>query len=264
VPPFEFVGWRLVFTLPVCLVVVAARRQGADVLTAMGNPRALGLLLASALLIGGNWLIYITAIQTRQVFATSLGYYINPLMNVLAGTLFLGERLSARQWTAVAVAGAGVSLLAWDAREMLGIAMALAVTFAAYGLVRRFAPVASLPGLTIETAVLLLPAIGIIFWQAAVHGGTSFGHTARTDVLLPMSGVLTAVPLLMFAVAARRMDYSTLGFVQFLSPTIVFFLGLFVFHEPLRQLQLLCFVLIWAAAGLFVWDLWARRARRSG
>ena len=151
-----------------------------------------------------------------------------------------------------------------DAREMLGIAMALAVTFAAYGLVRRFAPVASLPGLTIETAVLLLPAIGIIFWQAESHGGTSFGHSTRTDLLLPLSGVLTAVPLLMFAVAARRMDYSTLGFVQFLSPTIVFFLGLFVFHEPLRQIQLLCFVLIWAAAGLFVWDLWARRGRRSG
>jgi chloramphenicol-sensitive protein RarD len=262
VPPFEFVGWRLVFTLPVCLIIVSARRQGAAVLAAMGNPRALGLLLASSLLIGGNWLIYITAIQTGQVFATSLGYYINPLMNVLAGTLFLGERLTARQWTAVAVAGAGVSLLAWDAREMLGIALALAVTFAAYGLVRRFAPVASLPGLTIETAVLLLPAIGIIYWQAATHGGTSFGHAVRTDLLLPLSGVLTAVPLLMFAVAAQRMDYSTLGFVQFLSPTIVFFLGLFVFHEPLRQVQLLCFVLIWSAAALFVWDLWARRARR--
>lgn len=259
VPPFEFVGWRLVFTLPVCLVIVALRRQGREVLSALGNPRVLGLLLASALLIGGNWLLYITAIQTGQVLATSLGYYINPLMNVLAGTLFLGERLNPRQWIAVAIAGAGVSLLAWDAREMLGIALALALTFSAYGLVRRLAPVASLPGLTIETVLLLLPAIGIVIWQARLHGSTSFGHDLRTDLLLPLSGVLTAVPLILFATAARRMDYSTMGFVQYLSPTIVFLLGLFVFHEPLRQVQFACFVLIWLAAALFVWDLLSRR-----
>jgi chloramphenicol-sensitive protein RarD len=261
VPPFEFVGWRTIFTVPVCLLIVAARRQYGEVLAALSNPRALGLLLLSAGLIGANWLIYVSAIQARQVFATSLGYYINPLMNVVAGTLFLGERLTARQWMAVAIASAGVSLLAWDARAMLGIALALATTFAAYGLVRRFAPVASLPGLTIETLLLLLPAAGIVAWQAANHGGTSFGTDVRTDFLLPLAGVLTAIPLLLFATAARRMDYTLLGFVQFLSPTIVFALGLFVFHEPLRQIQLVCFVLIWAAAALFVWDLWSRRSR---
>lgn len=259
VPPFEFVGWRLIFTLPVCLVIVALRRQGAEVMAALGNPRALALLLTSALLIGGNWLLYISAIQGGQVFATSLGYYINPLMNVLAGTIFLGERLNRWQWTAVAIAAAGVSLLAWDAREMLGIALALAVTFSGYGLVRRLTPVGSLPGLTIETVLLLLPAIGIVLWQVESNGGSSFGTDLRTDLLLPISGVLTAVPLLMFATAARRMDYSMMGFIQFLSPTIVFLLGLFVFHEPLREIQLACFVLIWAAAALFVWDLLARR-----
>ncbi|MBW8753064.1 MAG: EamA family transporter RarD [Sphingomonadales bacterium] len=262
VPPFEFVGWRLIFTLPICLIIVALRRQEREVTMALGNPRTLGLLLTSALLIGGNWLLYISAIQSGQVFATSLGYYINPLMNVLAGTLFLGERLNARQWTAVAIAAAGVSLLAWDAREMLGIALALAVTFCGYGLVRRLAPVASLPGLTIETVLLLVPAIGIVIWQAGSHGGTSFGRDVTTDLLLPLSGLLTAVPLLLFATATRRMDYSTLGFVQYLSPTIVFLLGLFVFHEPLRQVQLACFVLIWAAAALFVWDLLSRRRRQ--
>jgi chloramphenicol-sensitive protein RarD len=122
VPAFEFVGWRLVFTLPVCLVIVVLRRQVQQVIAALGDPRVLGLLLASSLLIGGNWLLYVSAIQSGHVFATSLGYYINPLMNVLAGTLFLGERLNRRQWSAVAIAGIGVSLLAWDAREMLGIA----------------------------------------------------------------------------------------------------------------------------------------------
>ncbi|MEJ5978637.1 EamA family transporter RarD [Novosphingobium sp. PS1R-30] len=262
VPPFEFVGWRLIFTLPVCLAIVALRRQGAEVLAALGNPRTLGLLLLSALLIGANWLLYITAIQEGHVFATSLGYYINPLMNVLAGTLFLGEKLNRRQWTAVAIAAAGVSLLAWDAREMLGIALALAITFSGYGLARRFAPVGSLPGLTIETILLLVPAIGIVVWQTQDHG-TAFGRDMRTDLLLPLSGVLTAIPLLMFATATRRMNYSTLGFIQYLSPTIVFLLGLFVFHEPLRPVQLVCFLLIWTAAAVFVWDLLSRR-RASG
>ena len=261
VPAFEFVGWRLIFTLPVCLLIVALRRQGREVMAALGSPRTLGLLLTSALLIGGNWLLYVTAIQTGHVFASSLGYYINPLMNVLAGTIFLGERLNRRQWIAVAIAAAGVSLLAWDAREMLGIALALAVTFSGYGLVRRLAPVASLPGLTIETILLLVPAIGIVIWQGQVHGGSSFGRGAETDLLLPLAGVITAVPLLLFATATKRMDYSTLGFIQYLAPTIVFLLGLFVFHEPLRQLQLACFVLIWTAAAIFVWDLLSRRRR---
>jgi chloramphenicol-sensitive protein RarD len=168
---------------------------------------------------------------------------------------------NSKAWTAVALAGAGVSLLAWDAREMLGIALALAATFAAYGLIRRFAPVASLPGLTIESMLLLLPAIGILAWQAQANGEASFGKDLRTDLLLPLSGVLTAVPLLMFATAARRMDYSALGFVQYLTPTLVFLLGLFVFREPLRTTQLACFVLIWTAAAVFVWDLLARRSR---
>lgn len=259
VPPFEFVGWRILFTLPVCVATVVLRRQIGEVLAALGNRRAIAMLLVSALLIGGNWLVYIAAIQTGHVFAASLGYYINPLVNVLAGTAFLGERMTRWQWVAVAVAAAGVSLLAWEAREMLGISLALAGSFAAYGLVRKLAPVGSLPGLTIESALLVPPAIGIIAWHAAGPAGTSLGSDPQTDFLLAGSGVITAVPLLLFAVAARRLSYSALGFVQFLTPTIVFLLGLFVFHEPLRQVQLTCFLMIWAAIGLFVWDQWARR-----
>lgn len=264
VPAFEFVGWRLIFTLPVCLAIVALRRQGRELLAALGNPRALALLLTSALLIGGNWLLYVSAIQSGHVFATSLGYYINPLMNVLAGTVFLGERLNRRQWIAVAIAAAGVSLLAWDALEMLGIALALAVSFSGYGLIRRLAPVASLPGLTIETMLLVLPATGIVIWQAQLHGGTSLGRDLQTDLLLPLAGVITAVPLLMFATASKRMDYSTLGFIQYLAPTIVFLLGLFVFHEPLRPVQLASFVLIWIAIAVFSVDLVRRSRRPSG
>jgi chloramphenicol-sensitive protein RarD len=215
-------------------------------------------LLLGALLIGSNWLIYVIAVDTHHIFATSLGYYINPLVNVLAGTIFLGERLTRRQWAAVVLATAGVSILAWDALEMLGIALALALTFAAYGLVRRFVPVGAVPALAVETGLLLPIAFGILIWFGE-GSGLSFGYNTTVDLLLIASGVITTVALALFTLAARRMNYSALGFVQYLSPTLVFLLGLFVFHEPLRQIQLICFVIIWAAIALFVWDLLARR-----
>lgn len=260
VPAFEFVGWRIIFTLPLCLLFILLRGQLADLGAACRNSSVLLRLTASAMLVGTNWLIYVAAIQDGHIFAASLGYYINPLVNVLAGTLFLREKLGARQWIAVALAAAGVSLLAWDAREMLWISLSLAVSFSAYGLVRKTTPVGSLPGLTIESAVLLLPAIGIAAYYAGLPAGSAFGRDVGSSLLLVLGGVLTAVPLLLFAIAARRMDYSTLGFVQFIAPTMVFLLGLFVFHEPLRPVQLACFVAIWCAIAIFVWDLLARRS----
>lgn len=259
VPPMEFVGWRIVWTLPVCLLIVLYGRQAGELIRTLRNRRALGLLALSALLIGSNWGIYIAAIQAGHVLATSLGYYINPLVNVLAGTLFLGEKLSTRQWVAVALAAAGVIPLAWGAQEMLGISLALALTFSAYGLVRKLAPVGALAGLTIESAVLLLPGLAILFWQVQSPRGFAFDDDLVTALLVAASGVITAVPLMLFAVAARRMDYSTLGFIQFGTPTMIFLLGLFVFHEPLQPVQLACFVTIWTAIAIFSWDLLARR-----
>lgn len=259
VPPFEFVGWRIIFTVPICLLFIALRRQFPYLRAALADRKVLRNLLLSAVLIGANWLIYIAAIQAGNIFAASLGYYINPLVNVLTGTLFLRERLSLRQWIAVALAGAGVSILVWGALDMLWISLSLALTFSLYGLVRKVTPVGSLPGLTIESFLLLLPGIGIVLWYAAGPAGSSFGKDAGSSLLIAGSGIVTAVPLLLFAIAARRMDYSTLGFFQFLAPSIVFLLGLFVFHEPLRWVQLASFIVIWAAIGLFVWDLLARR-----
>jgi chloramphenicol-sensitive protein RarD len=263
VPALEFVGWRILFTVPVCLGIVALRRQWPDILAAIRNPKALGALFLSAVLIGGNWLLYIFAVQSGHVLAAALGYYINPLINVLLGTLFLGERLSRLQWLAVAIAAIGVSVLAWGARDMLFISLTLACSFAIYGLVRKLAPVGSLPGLTIETLLLVLPAAGTLAILGSGAPALSFGHEVKTSLLLAASGIVTAVPLLLFALAARRMDYSTLGFIQFIAPTLAFILGLTVFHEPLRPIQLACFVLIWTAAGLFVCDLLAKRRAAS-
>ena len=259
VPPFEFVGWRIVWTLPLCLLIVAYRRQFPELLAALKSPRSLLALLASAVLIGINWFVYIWAIMAGEVFATSIGYYLNPLLNVLLGTLVLGEKLSRRQWLAVAIAAVAVALLAAGAVTSLWISLTLGFSFALYGLVRKQVAVGSLPGLTIESAILLLPAAGIAAWYAMSPQGSSFGQDWWMSGLIMFSGVATAVPLLLFAIAARRMDYSTLGFIQYLSPTIVFFLGLFVFHQPLAPAKLASFVLIWVAVGVFVWDMWAKR-----
>jgi chloramphenicol-sensitive protein RarD len=261
VPPVEFVGWRIVFTLPVCLLLVLALRQTAQLRAALTWP-VLKLLLLSSVMIGVNWLVYTVAVQTGHVLATSIGYYMNPLANVLAGTLFLGERLSQRQWLAVALAALGVSLLAWDALDTMGISLALAGSFCAYGLIRKLAPVESLPGLTVESLILLGPASALLIWTAQGPVGSAFGGDMTLSLLIAASGVITAAPLLMFAMAARRMDYSTLGMVQFLSPTIVFFLGLFLFDEPLKPSQLSCFVLIWGAIAVFLWDLFEQRRSR--
>jgi chloramphenicol-sensitive protein RarD len=264
VPPFEFVGWRIIFTLPLCVLFLLWRRETGKVWAALRQPQTLALLTLSSLLIAVNWVVYIIAIQSGHVFAASLGYYINPLVNVLAGTVLLGERLGSRQWIAVALAATGVSLLAWDAREMLWISLVLAVSFSSYGLVRKKVPVESLPGLTIESLILLVPASLTAWYFAQGPAGSSITQGPSAAPLLLLGGVLTAVPLLMFAAAARRMDYSTIGMVQFVAPSIVFLLGVFVFGEPLRPVQLACFVLIWCAIAVFVWDILAQRSTRSG
>ena len=259
VPAFEFVGWRIVWTLPVCLLIVAFRGQFPAIREALRNWRALLILTASAVLIAVNWVVYVWAIQQNFVYAASLGYYINPLVNVLLGTLLLKEKLSRAQWIAVGLAGIGIAVLAAGALTTLWISLTLALSFGTYGLLRKQVEVGALPGLTIESAILLLPALGVAAWFAASPQGSSFDDSLGLSLAIMLGGAFTAFPLLMFAIAARRMDYSTLGFFQFLAPSIVFILGLTVFGEELHPAQAFCFGCIWIAAAIFVWDLWARR-----
>ena len=259
VSPFEVVSWRLLFTLPFCLVMTIVLRQGSQLRAAIARPRVVAALALSGLLIGTNWLVYVIAVMQGHILAASLGYYINPLMNVLAGTLFLRERLSRLQWLAVVLASAGVAILAHDALDTLWISVTLALTFCGYGLTRKLAPVDALPGLTIETLVLLAPALGLLAWQAGTPEGLAMGSSLKLGLLLPWAGILTGVPLLLFAAAARRLEFSTLGFIQFLTPTGLFLMSLFVFHEPLKTTQAVCFLFIWTAIAAFCWDLLSRR-----
>ena len=259
VPPTELVAWRIIWTLPLCLAIVIMRKQLRELGSALRDRRAMFVLAASAALIAVNWLVYVWAIQNGHVLAASLGYYINPLVNVLLGTLILGERLKTRQWIAIAIAALGVAILLAGALATLWISLVLAFSFGTYGLLRKQVSVGSLPGLTIEAALLLIPAAATAWWFARTPAGSSFGTDWSLSLLIVFGGVVTAVPLLLFAMAARKMDSSTLGMIQFLAPTIVFLLGLFVFGEPLKPVQLASFVLIWTAIAIFVQHLLTQR-----
>jgi chloramphenicol-sensitive protein RarD len=258
VPPLELVAWRVVFTLPVCLVFVTASRGWGDLAATLRRPDLALRLVLSALFIGTNWILYVNAVIHGHVLATSLGYYINPLLNVLIGTAFLGERLSWRQWSAVVIAGVGIALLLAGAIQMLGIALELAASFALYGLMRKTTPVTAITGLTVET-LLLFPVAAVWAWIVAQGPhGSSMAQGGLTSALLASSGLITAIPLILFAFAARNLALSMLGFMQFAAPTIVFLIGVFVIGEPLDPLRLACFVLIWIAVALFIWDTWRR------
>lgn len=258
VHPLELIAWRVVFTLPVCLVGLTLARGWGDLAAALQNRRMVAQLVLSALLLSSNWLLYVTAVVTGHVLATSLGYYINPLINVLIGTVFLGERLGWRQWAAVGVAGIGIALLVAGAIDMLGTALAMATTFALYGLMRKLIPVPAITGMTIETLVLYPLGVAYAAWMVLSPGGSAMGHDAGTTLLIMSTGLVTAIPLILFAVAARNLTLSTLGFLQFAAPTLVFLVGVFLLGEGLNRLKLACFVMIWIAVGLFIWDMWQR------
>lgn len=263
VPPVEVLAQRIVWSLPLCFVIMMFRRQIGEYIAALKDGRVLRLLLASSLLIALNWLVYIYAIFTDHVLAASLGYYLNPLVNVLLGMVFLGERLSRLQAVAVVIAAIGVAILLAGALDTLWISLTLALSFGTYGLIRKVVPVGSLPGLAVETTLLLPLAVVVVGYYLWIGDGRGFGADVEISWLLAAAGVVTAVPLLLFATAARRMSYAALGFVQYLAPTLQFLLGLFIFNEPLKPAQLFCFLLIWISIAVFSFDMWRKmRAER--
>lgn len=255
VPPLEFVAWRVVFTLPLCLAFVAITKSWGELRAVLRDRRALVTLLGSASMVAINWWLYVWAIHNGHIYAASLGYYILPLMMMLLGLVVLGETLTRRQWAAVALAGLGVGTLAVGALTTMWLSVSMAVTFGIYGLLRKTVAAGALAGLTVESLILYPAALGIAGWYWATPAGPAMAQGWETALAVAWSGPMTAIPLMMFATAARRMPYTVIGFLQFSSPTIVFLLGLFVFGEELKPAQLACYVLIWAAAALFTWEL---------
>jgi chloramphenicol-sensitive protein RarD len=253
VPPIAIVAQRILWSIPLLLVIMGLRKQLSEYAGIFRHRAHLRNLFASATLIAINLLIYIWAVSTDHILAASLGYYLNPLVNVLLGRLFLGERLRPLQMAAVAVAAIGVAVLIGDALDTLWVSVSLAFSFGLYGLIRKVTPVGSVPGLAIETTLLAPLALGAVFWYSQAGTG-GFGDDLTTSGLLILAGVITAVPLLMFATAARRMSYGSLGFVQYIAPSIAFLLGVYAYGEPLSTTKLACFVLIWTSIAIFCAD----------
>ena len=253
VPPVEVVAQRILWSIPLLLVIMYFRQQLGEYAAIFRHKAHLRNLLASATLIAINWLIYIWAISTDHILAASLGYYLNPLVNVLLGRMFLGERLRPMQLVAVAVAALGVAILIGDALDTLWVSVSLACSFGLYGLIRKITPVGSVPGLAVETTLLAPLSLVAVFWFVS-NGTGGFGDDLPTSGLLIFAGAVTALPLLLFATAARRMSYASLGFVQYLAPSIAFLLGVFVYNEPLSTTKLACFVLIWVSIAIFCVD----------
>lgn len=259
VPSFEIVLHRSVWSLAFVLLILLAQRRWNWVGEVARQPRTLGIFLISALLLSSNWLIYVWAVNNGRVLEASLGYFINPLVNVALGVLFLKERLRPAQKGALAVAALGVGWLSWTAGVPPWIALALALSFGLYGLLRKTAPLGALEGLALETALLAPLAVPALLWLS-LHGGSLATADAPTWAWLLFAGPLTAVPLLLFAHGARRVTMATLGLLQYLAPTIQFLLAVWLFHEPLRPERLAGFMLIWVALAIYSAEsLWRLR-----
>jgi chloramphenicol-sensitive protein RarD len=259
VPPLQILAHRMLWSLAFLLILLLLRRDWKW-LKVVRQPRVFFSFVLSALLLSANWLVYIWSVMNHHVIEASLGYFINPLVNIVLGYLILKERMRPLQWAAIGVAALGVAWLTWQAGTVPWIALFLALSFGGYGLLRKTAALGPLEGLSFETIVLFPLAAGYVIWLT-VHGQNVFINTASdtTRWLLIMAGPLTAIPLLLFATGARKIPLSILGLLQYLSPTLQFLLGVWLFKEAFSADRLVGFVLIWSALALFAGEGLLRR-----
>lgn len=259
VPPLQILAHRVLWSLGFLLIVLLLRRQWKW-LGLVRQPRVFFSFVLSALLLSANWLVYIWSVTNHHVIEASLGYFINPLVNIMLGYLILKERLRSVQWLAIGVAALGVGWLTWQTGTVPWIALFLAFSFGSYGLLRKTAALGALEGLSFETIVLFPLAAAYVIWLT-VEGQNVFINTGSDTirVLLVMAGPLTAIPLLLFATGARKIPLSILGLLQYLSPTLQFLLGIWLFKEAFTADRLVGFALIWGALVLFAAEGLLRR-----
>ncbi|HBH68140.1 MAG TPA: EamA family transporter RarD [Erwinia persicina] len=264
VAPGEIMTHRVIWSFFFMLVLITVSRNWRSVRTLLKHPKKVLLLALSAVVVCSNWLLYIWAVNNHHMLEASLGYFINPLLNVLVGMLFLGERFRRLQWLAVALAGCGVLIQVWQFGSVPAIALGLAISFSFYGLLRKKIAVDAQTGMLIETSWLLLPAAVYLF--ALTDSTTSHlgNNPMSLNLLLAAAGVITTVPLMLFTAACTRLKLSTVGFFQYLGPTLMFLLAVLFYGEKMTPDKLVTFGFIWAALALFIADaLWSLRRQTA-
>ena len=263
VPPLEIIAHRVAWSFFFLFSLIILQRQWNQFVVILQNPRMLLILLSTSILVGANWLLYVWAVNNNHLLQASLGYYINPLVNVVLGMVFLKERLRRPQILAVLLATIGVLYLTIQYGQFPWIAICLAMSFGLYGLIRKVAPVSPLVGLTVETLLLSLPAIGYLLYLDFQGTGTIFRVSLKFDLLLIGCAPLTAVPLLFFTAGAKRLYLSTVGLMQYIGPSGMFLLAVFYYHEPFSTAQIWTFIMIWTALAVYSTDsvLYFKRER---
>ncbi|MDH3266298.1 MAG: EamA family transporter RarD [Gammaproteobacteria bacterium] len=261
VAPLELLMQRIIWAVPFGALIILLRRQWPEVRRALAHRSMLLWLSTAALFVAVNWYIYILAVQQEQIFQASLGYYINPLLYVLAGVLLFGEKLRVGQISAVALATIGVLVLTFSGGQFPALALAIGSSFTVYGVIRKRVVIGGMPGLFIETLVLLPIAMVWLGWMANTSD-IAFGSSIGMTGLLLLAGPVTVVPLLFFALAARRLPLSTVGFMQFIAPTMQFFVALY-YGEVFTTAHLICFACIWTAVLFFSADALQQNRRRN-
>lgn len=260
IPPAELVAHRVIWSIPVAGLVLIILRRTADLRAALSSPRTLAMAALTATLISINWGVYMWAIMADRALEGALGYYINPLVNVLLGTLLLGERFNRLQAAAIACAVIAVAILTFRAGGLPWVSLTLAFSFGLYGFFRKTLPIGPSQGFMLEVLILSLPAMAIITY-VSLSGAGHFGPTGWSDVwLLLLGGPFTAAPLLLYVFGAKRLRFTTMGILQYIAPTMIFLLAIFVFGEPFSLWQFIAFCFIWTALGLYSWSLFRASA----
>ena len=255
VPAFEILMHRMVWSFAFLLPIVILMGRWQEFKSVVTNRRTMLILLVTTMLVSSNWFVYIWSINSNRILEASLGYYINPLINVLLGMVLLRERLRRAQVVAVSFAAIGVIYLTVEIGALPWAALYLAVSFAFYGLIRKVAPVNALVGLTVETLLLSIPATAYLIYLHVNGSGSFWQGNPQINVLLMCAALMTALPLLLFTTGARKIYFITIGILQYIAPSCSFLLALFVYGEPFRRAQLLTFVLIWLALAIFTIDM---------
>lgn len=264
VPPVEVVAHRILWSVPVAGLVLLALGRTADIKTALRQPRTLLMAALTAAIITVNWGIYVWAIAVDRTVETALGYYINPLVTVLLGAALLGERLNRYQLVAVSLAIAAVGVLTVDAGGLPWVSLALALSFAAYGYLRKTLPIGPSQGFFLEVLILSVPCLAYVIWIEATGQG-HFTDSTQNIGLLMFAGPVTAIPLILYAFGAKLLRISTIGIMQYIAPTMIAIIAVFVFGEPFGTARIVAFALIWTALALYTWSMFfgARQAKAA-